>query len=59
MSGEPEAVQALRAGSMRETVPRLNVVGALRHLGGHRTAEEIHAAAVERAQSASIALPTI
>ena len=43
MSCEPDLERAIRAGGRRFSPQRLRVATALRHAGGHRTAEEIHA----------------
>jgi Fur family transcriptional regulator, ferric uptake regulator len=59
MSCEAETERALRASGSRVTTPRLRIALALRHLGGHRTAEEIHAAAGAADPRAAIALPTV
>lgn len=59
MSCEEATVQALRDSGCRVTTPRLKIAVALRHLGGHRSAEEIHAALVAEDPHSAIAVPTI
>ncbi|GAA1906391.1 Fur family transcriptional regulator [Streptantibioticus ferralitis] len=45
MTGDPaqETVARLREAGLRVTRPRLAVTDALRSMGGHRTADEVHA----------------
>ncbi len=42
MSCEPEVSRQLRSQGRRLTVQRLRVATALRHAGGHQTAEQVH-----------------
>jgi Fe2+ or Zn2+ uptake regulation protein len=46
-STSPVAIRLQEAG-LRVTRPRLTVVAALRELGGHRTADEVHAHLIKR-----------
>ncbi len=59
MTCEADTVAALRAAGSRVTTPRLKIAVALRHLGGHRTAEEIHDALATDDAHSAIALPTV
>lgn len=59
MSCEPDLEHAIRAGGRRFSPQRLRVATALRHAGGHRTAEEIHALVAAGATGASLPLSTV
>ncbi len=59
MSCEPELTRAIREGGRRCTPQRLRVATALRHVGGHRTAEEIRALVTAEAPRAPLPLSTV
>lgn len=59
VSCEQDTTGALRAAGRRCTIPRMKVANALRHAGGHLTAEDIHALVVGADREASVALSTI
>ena len=59
MSCESETAKELRQSGRRFTVQRLKVAAALRHSGGHRTAEEIHDLVSQVEPHASIPLSTV
>lgn len=59
MSCERQTAQELRAKGRRFTVQRLKVAAALRHSGGHCTAEEIHETLSREDPHADMALSTV
>ncbi len=59
MSCEGDTAQELRDTGRRFTVQRLKVAAALRHCGGHRTAEEIHDLLATQDPHASMPLSTV
>lgn len=59
MSCEADTIRALRESGSRVTTPRLKIAVALRHMGGHRTAEEIREALLADDPHTAIALPTV
>lgn len=59
MSCEPELARAIREGGRRFTPQRLRVATALRHAGGHRTAEEIRALVTAADPRAPLPLSTV
>jgi Fur family ferric uptake transcriptional regulator len=59
MSCERDTAKELRETGRRFTVQRLKVAAALRHSGGHRTAEEIHELVSRAEPHASIPLSTV
>ena len=59
MSCESESAQSLRSVGGRVTSQRVEIAATLRHLGEHRTAEEIFDAVTQRALHAGISRPTV
>ncbi len=59
MSCEGDTAEELRGTGRRFTVQRLKVAAALRHSGGHRTAEEIHELVSQAEPHASMPLSTV
>ncbi|MEX2446043.1 MAG: Fur family transcriptional regulator [Dehalococcoidia bacterium] len=60
MSCADETDRALKSAGLRRTMPRLAVLSALRHEGGHRTVEELQTALRRRhPEAAGIARSTI
>lgn len=59
MSCEPDLERAIRAGGRRFSPQRLRVATALRHAGGHRTAEEIHGLVASAGVGAALPLSTV
>lgn len=59
MSCEGDTAHELRETGRRFTVQRLKVAAALRHCGGHRTAEEIHELLTSEDPHAAIPLSTV
>ncbi len=59
MSCEYDTAKELRQTGRRFTVQRLRVAAALRHSGGHRTAEEIHELVAQAEPHASMPLSTV
>ena len=59
MSCETETADELRLHGRRFTVQRANVATALRHAGGHRTAEEIRALVTSRDPHLRLPLSTV
>ena len=59
MSCEYDTAKELRQTGRRFTVQRLKVAAALRHSGGHRTAEEIHELVAQAEPHASMPLSTV
>jgi Fur family ferric uptake transcriptional regulator len=57
MSCEVDLERAIRDGGRRFTPQRLRVATALRHAGGHRTAEEIHALVASAGSDADARTP--
>jgi len=59
VSCEADTAQELRDTGRRFTVQRLKVAAALRHCGGHRTAEEIHDLLAAQNPHAVVPLSTV
>ena len=59
MSCESDVERALRASGRRFTLQRSKILAALRHGGGHRTAEQIHGRVRAEDRHAGIALSTV
>jgi Fe2+ or Zn2+ uptake regulation protein len=59
VSCEPNIQQALRSAGRRVTVQRSKILTALRHEGGHCTAEEIHERVLATDPQAGISLSTV
>ena len=59
MSCESDTRNALRDTGRRVTTPRLRIAAVLRHAGGHRTAEQIHAAVAGEDAASAISLSTV
>ncbi len=59
MSCERETAQELRAKGGRFTIQRLKIAAALRHSGGHCTAEEIHETVSRGDPHAGMSLSTV
>lgn len=59
MSCEGDTAEELRHTGRRLTVQRLKVAAALRHCGGHRTAEEIHDVLAAQDPHAAMPLSTV
>ncbi len=59
MSCETQTRQILRDTGRRVTTPRLRIASMLRHAGGHRTADEIHALVRGDDPDSAISLSTV